>query len=891
VNTRLAALYDLGQTLILMRDAQEIAGTVLEIAARVLDFQDSEFLLVDEARGDLHPIARHGQVDGSIGFRLPLDGEQGITVAAAQSRQPVYAPDVRQDPRYVSTGFEATSEVAVPVQFEDRVLGVLNVESSQPDAFSEVDQKLLCVLASQAALALENARLHAEERRQAEKVLVLNQLTRQIGASLDLQATLDAIAAAAAELIPCALSEISLWDEQTQLLTLRALTAEPRRACPLGTTYPPGSGYTGWLVGHKRPLLVPDVDARHDIRPHLLSGELPYAAYAGVPLLFGEELIGILVLVANETGAFTEKHIDLLQALAAQAAVAIRNARLYEQVARRHRELASLFAVAESVNRPLDLQEILQDAVDRVIEVTHAQGGAIRLLDAGTKEVVLTAHRGLSDTYIRAAAQFPLSEEIVGWVARTAKPSLSEDMWTDPRVSPEVRDLLKETGHRSLAQVPLCAQDRVVGTLGVVARTTGFFDEEDLQLLTAIGQQLGVAIANAQLFEDTQRKARRLAAVNAVAEAVNRPGDLEQILNEGLSQALAVTGLEMGAIALRDMESATPTIQSHQGMSAELVTWLNEQLGQKPIDTWPEGEDVQIDEIPPDDARVPALIREQGLRLSADVPLFAEGELVGVLSVVTRQAHPFRLEERSLLRAIGHQLGTAVANAQLRQEALNAERLAAVGRVAASVAHDLRSPLGGILRSAEFLARPELSTSTRQRLSQAVVSLARRLLGTTQEILDYVRGQELPLRRVPHSLPEFLDEVLAVLEVDFSDRGIEVVRHCHYQGPVVMDAGRMAQVVYNIAANAGDAMPNGGTFSVTTRQTGDRIELRFADEGPGVPAELRHQIFEPFFTYGKREGAGLGLSIARRIVKEHGGDLWLESSDGQGATFVVSLPA
>ncbi len=724
METKLTALYDLGQQLILLHDPQEIAEAVLDIAVRVLHLQDTDLLLVDEVRRELHVVARRGQLQHAFGARLPLDEDAGITVAAARTGQAIYVPDVRGDPRYLFAGFPAMSELAVPIQIQDRVLGILNVESTHLDAFGPADQELLCILANQAALALENARLHAEECRQAEELAILNELARRISASLDLQATLEAIAAAAAEMIPCALSEISLWDEQTQLLTLRALEAEPSRTWPLGTTYPPGHGYTAWLVEHKKALLVPDVQARHDIRPHLLSGELPYNAYAGVPLLIESELIGILVLVANEVGAFSQQHIKLLEALAAQAAIAIRNARLYEEISRRSRELSALYAVAEAVNRPLDLADLLQHALERVLEVTHAPGGGIRLLSPSTHEVILAAHQGLSENYIQALARLPLSQEIVGWVARTGQAALSEDMWADARISADVRALLKEAGHRSLVQVPLCVQDRVVGTLGLVAGPPGFFKQDDLRLLNAIGNQIGAAIANAEL----------------------------------------------------------------------------------------------------------------------------------------------------------------------RQEALMAERLAAVGRVATSVAHELRSPLGGILRSAEFLARPEISPETRHRLSQAVISLARRLMNTTQEILDYVRGGELPLKRAPCSLAEFLDGVLAVLEIDFCDRGIEVVRDCGYDGEVVMDADHMAQVVYNIAANARDAMPRGGTFTVTTRRCDGQVEIYFADTGPGVPEELRARIFEPFFTYGKREGAGLGLSIARRIVEEHGGRMWMKGDDERGSTFIVSLP-
>jgi signal transduction histidine kinase len=551
------------------------------------------------------------------------------------------------------------------------------------------------------------------------QLLILNELARRINASLDVQATLDAIVAAAAELIPCALAEVSLWDEETGMLTLQALECEPGRTFPVGHSFPPGQGYTGWLVRHRQPLLVPDVEARTDIRPHLLPGELPFQAYAGVPLLAGETLIGILVLVSEEKGAFDASDMRLLQALAHHATTAIGNARLYEQ---------------------------------------------------------------------------------------------------------------------------------------------------------ATGQN------------------RRLSALFAVAKAVNGPSDLDQILSEGLRQVLEVTGLEMGAIALEDPRTGTLALHSQVGMSAGLNAWLQEELGRKSLAEWPAEEKFQIEDMPLDRPEIPTPVLEAGIRLTAEVPLHAEGELVGVLSLATREPRRFAGEEKALLQAIGHQLGTAVANARLRHDVLQAERLAAVGRVATSVAHDLRSPLGGILRSAEFLARPELSPEMRQRLSQAIVSLSHRLINTSQQILDYVYREKLALNRSPCSLTGFLDEVLAVLDVDLADRGIEVVRHCDYAGEVVMDADRMAQVVYNIAANARDAMPSGGAFTVATRQNGDQVELRFRDTGPGVPEDLREQVFEPFFTYGKREGAGLGLAIARRIAEEHGGRLWMEGGEGEGATFILSLP-
>ncbi|MGD1994419.1 MAG: GAF domain-containing sensor histidine kinase, partial [Anaerolineae bacterium] len=438
--------------------------------------------------------------------------------------------------------------------------------------------------------------------------------------------------------------------------------------------------------------------------------------------------------------------------------------------------------------------------------------------------------------------------------------------------------------------VPLLAGEELIGTLVLVADVVDAFGPEDLQVLQALGHHAATAIRNAKLFDEAQRQARRLAALNAVASVINQPLPLQEMMDQALTTVIEVMDTDAGGIRLYDPATGEMVVAAFRGLKPEDVERIrrlnlgdgfDERLArfQEPLVL---GDLEQVPQL--------AKVAGYGFDVHAYAPVMVRGETVGVLGVVARQRPEFTPEDLELLTAIGHQIGVAIENHRLRQQALEAERMAAVGRVATSVAHDLRSPLGGIVRSAEFLARPELSSETRQKLSQAIVSLAHRLINTSQEILDYVRGGRLPLHPAPTSLPKFLDQVLEVMEVDFADRGIEVVRDCRYAGNVVMDADRIAQVIYNIAANARDAMPRGGTFTVTTGQVGERIELAFTDTGPGVPQQLKERIFEPFFTRGKREGAGLGLAIARRIAEEHGGELRLEPGEGQGATFVVSLP-
>lgn len=387
-------------------------------------------------------------------------------------------------------------------------------------------------------------------QRWLKQLEAINQIAHKIGTSLNLQETLDAVISAVAELIPSTLAEISLWDKERQLLILSALRCTPERSFPLGYTFPPGRGYTGWVVRHKRPLFVPDIAKRQDIKPDLLPGEKPFRSYIGLPLIAGEELVGTLVLIHEKAEAFTQDDVGLVEALAGYAAVAIHKARLYEELSHRHQELEALYSIAATLNRPLNLEKLMQQALTKVIEVTRADGGAIRLLDKEGRYLLLATHQGLSENYIRQAERFLLSEEIVGGVARQRKPSLSQDMWSDPRVSPHIRELLKEVGHRALAQVPLIAQDRVVGTLGLVSRTAGFFSQDDLQLLNAIGQQLGMAIANAQLFEEIQQRAQRLAALNAMATVISQALDMDSLLESAAEKIIEVTRADGAVIAL-----------------------------------------------------------------------------------------------------------------------------------------------------------------------------------------------------------------------------------------------------------------------------------------------------------------------------------------------------
>ncbi|NIV38550.1 MAG: hypothetical protein GWN58_56785 [Anaerolineae bacterium] len=159
----------------------------------------------------------------------------------------------------------------------------------------------------------------------------------------------------------------------------------------------------------------------------------------------------------------------------------------------------------------------------------------------------------------------------------------------------------------------------------------------------------------------------------------------------------------------------------------------------------------------------------------------------------------------------------------------------------------------------------------------------------TQEILDYARGGG-PLHAVQTELAPFIHELCDFVEPDFRSFGISIVRELNYGGPLRIDEGKMRRALHNIVSNAQDAMPGGGTLTVTTHRTNGGVEIELSDTGPGIPEEIRDSLFEPFVTHGKAKGTGLGLAIARKTIRDHGGAISVQSTPGQGAMFVVRLP-
>jgi signal transduction histidine kinase len=293
-----------------------------------------------------------------------------------------------------------------------------------------------------------------------------------------------------------------------------------------------------------------------------------------------------------------------------------------------------------------------------------------------------------------------------------------------------------------------------------------------------------------------------------------------------------------------------------------------------------------------------ALLETPGANVDAALlPLRARTGLVGTLSLALRarrRREPFQPSEARLLWLVACRSALAVENHLYLAELLASERVAALGTMAGMLAHDFRGPLTVIRGYAELLADGPVDEQAVRERARLIVSMIDRLERMTAETLDFARGAGSLARR---SLPgaELLASLARGLEQELP--GLTVVSDVRLGADVRadVDADKLRRAVGNIAANAREAMGGRGrlhlraTLSPADGRADDRLVIELADEGPGVPAEIREKVFEPFVTRGKKGGTGLGLAVSKRFVEEHGGTVEL-LPEGPGARFRLTLP-
>ena len=381
----LATLSEIGEEVNASLDLDEVLSHTAVLIKRHIDYEFFGVMLLDDTGSYLSHRFAIGYPPGlAENLRVPLG--QGITGTAVSTGQPVRVSDVSQDPRYINAIESVKSELAVPLLFRGKCVGVLDIQSRHLNYFTKDQQRIVTLLASRLAVAIENARLFLKVRTQAETLLVLNEVSREISSILDVEELLRRAAELVKRVIDYQIVSIMLYDEEQKVFRHRLDVKHGQRVqgkLRVAAT----EGIVGAAATLREPVLVPDVTT--DPRYLLVNPET--RSELAIPMIFKGKVIGVLDLESPQLHYFTEEHVQTLTILAANLAVSLENARLYEQVARdearMERDLQAAKRIQGALLRPVPADDYGLDVAARYLSAREVCGDLYDFLRYGPQQL------------------------------------------------------------------------------------------------------------------------------------------------------------------------------------------------------------------------------------------------------------------------------------------------------------------------------------------------------------------------------------------------------------------------------------------------------------------------------------------------------------------------
>lgn len=572
--------------------------------------------------------------------------------------------------------------------------------------------------------------------------------------------------------------------------------------------------------------------------------------------------------------------------------------------------LTSLLPISEAMGADKSPNEVLQLILKAAHSTTRASTASLMLIEPGTEILRVKVAEGFRDARI-FQTDLLIGQGVTGWVAESGVPLRLGNVTEDARY------VRVQRGLRSELAVPLKIRGSVIGVISVDSTRLNHFTSEDEALLLSLAAHSAKVIQTTQLNEETRRRAGELRLLIEAGRVLAGSLDFTQVLQKLVKMTAEFWRAPMASVYLATEDGKTLSMAAAHGGRRKYRnqpdhpargSHLREVLrGKSEVAVF---EDLQAS-LSPEQQQIVRLSREEPAGVLLAAPLVAKKKALGVLCVYDRKGRVFERDERRLLVGLATSAALAMENAQVHGRMLAAEesmrgseKSNLLVEMAGGLAHEIRNPLTSIKILNDSLVRSQKLSADAQDDAHMIQRQIERLETIVSGFLESARAHAAVMRQDPIDLNSAVDETLLLLATA-ADEGTRLTCSLHKSKLRVKgDPTQLSQAVYNLVLNAIQAvgqharkgnLRGRGRVEIRTGKEKEReglVYFEVADEGPGLAQNVKERLFQPFVTT-KDGGVGLGLSIVRRIVKAHGGELEVESpreDSGHGARFRIVLP-
>jgi signal transduction histidine kinase len=797
--------------------------------------------------------------------------------------------------------------VAMPGK--DRLVGWLALgDRLSGESYSTADLTFLESLCDQAAVALERAQIVTNMEHRVHEMNVLSRVAQGINITITFDDILELIYAQASQVVPGSDFRLSLYNHAGQYSYYGFYLENDERIRRLeNLPLPIKSTLDQEVVNLRRPLITQDYLRECQILGVTPSNEGMYA-WIGVPLNAGAETIGALSMGSRDPSIlYSPRQVELLQAIADQAAGAIVKARLLQETERRALQLSTLNTLTRQLTSTLEIEPLLKNLLESAVNILNCEAGSLFLIDEQTDELVFRVTVGVVASNL-VGQRLPAGSGVVGKAVTTREAVIVNEVQTSPQWNARPD---QQTGFvtRAILAVPLEVKDRIIGVIEIINKKDGLpFTEDDQTLLTAFAGQAAVAIDNARLYtltdQELSARVEELSVMQRIDRELNASLEVERAMRITLEWAMRQSSAEAGLIGI--LQEKSVRLMAQQGYGDSLAAYEKAAL---PLDhpvlveALASGQPHQITLESGEKGR--SFL--DGARSQLVIPIRREAKAIGLFVLESTQPDQFAAQAQNFLSRLSDHAAIAIANAQLYAEVQQAN--IAKSEFVSFVAHELKNPMTSIKGYAELLAAGAVGSINDMQTNflSTIRSNIERMKTIVEDLNDNskIEAGRLRLEYKAVDINEAVDDVIRSTRSQIEEKKQTIEVQFSPELPKIwVDRNRLIQILVNLVSNAHKYTQDSGHIFVSAVKSpnlwdpgGARevVHIWVKDDGIGISPEDQVKVFQKFFRSEddqarRSPGTGLGLNITKSLIEMMGGKIWFESEFRKGTTFHFTVP-